>query len=575
MDHCKKQTSWQRVCILLGLPILTFVTFLPVLHCGFTDLDDPQYVWQNPHVLEGMTAANIRWAFTATDVGYWQPLSWLSLMLDSTLFGVSAHGYHLTNLLLHCISVAVVFLVLENMTACRWRSVLVAVLYAIHPLRVESVAWVAERKDVLSNLLAWIAIGGYVYYCRRPSAKRYLAVLIPFALALLAKPMAVTLPCLLLLLDYWPLERWKSGSTILQLIKEKIPLLLLALAAAVATIIAQYQCDAVAPLTHLSLSTRLVIAMVGYFHYIENMAWFANLTIMYPLPRAWPPMLVLRAAFVLAGITILAVWNRKERPWLIVGWLWFLGVMAPVSGLFQSGPQAMADRFTYLPSVGLLIMLAWSLREINWNSFRAWKPWLLATVTIAMLCFTTWMQAEYWQDTQTIFSQALIVTDKNNWIAEDELGLTCFRGGDETDAAAFYRAALKAHPTDPVANFNLGLTLARYGKFREAVLLYRTALQTTPAMFEAHNALGEALGIQGDLLGAFTELRRAQELNPNFAPTFVNLGALYMKIGDLPNAVAAFGQAARLNPTDKQAKKELAQAQRLASQAKASADVRD
>jgi protein O-mannosyl-transferase len=563
--------------VALALSALTFVTFLPVLHCGFNDYDDPQYVWQNPHVLGGLKITNIRWAFTATDIGYWQPLSWLSLMLDSSLFGVSARGYHLTNLLLHSISATVVFLVLESMTACRWRSALVAVLYAVHPLRVESVAWVAERKDVLSNLLAWIAIGGYVYYCRRPSPKRYLAVLIPFALALFAKPMVVTLPCLLLLFDYWPLERWKSGSRFAQLIKEKIPLLLLALAAAVATVIAQGQSTAVAGLAKLSISFRLVTAIVGYLHYIENMAWFANLTIIYPLPRLWPPMLVLEAASILAGITILAIWQRRQRPWLLVGWFWFIGVMLPVSGLVQSGFQAIADRFTYLPSVGLLVMLAWSLPQTNWNVLRAWQPWALAAVTVAMLCCCTWIQAGYWKDTETIFTQAILVTGNDNWIAHDERALIRYRASNDAGAMAECQAALATNPADPVGNYDLGLTLAKLNRNREAALYYRTALQARPELPEIHNALGAALGRQGDLLGAFAELRKSLDLNPNFEPAYLNLGSLFIVIGDKDKALAALNQAVHLNPRDKKAKAQLAVAQKMAgpSQNKATADARD
>jgi len=581
-SSCVRNVSFQRVGLALGLSVLTFLTFIPVLSCGFTDYDDPQYVWQNPHVLGGLSVANIRWAITATDVGYWQPLSWLSLMLDSTLWHHLSAGYHLTNLVLHAISAAVVFLVLESMTACRWRSALVAVLYAVHPLRVESVAWIAERKDVLSNLLTWLAIGGYVFYCRRPSPRRYLAVLIPFALALLAKPMAVTLPCLLLLLDYWPLERTKSGLTFFQLIKEKLPLLLLAVAAAVATVAAPGQTNAVASLAHLPVSARVVNALVGYWGYIKNMAWFADLAVIYPL-RDWPPMLVLQAAAAVAGITTLAIWQRKQRPWLLVGWLWFIGVLAPVSGLVQSGFQARADRFTYLPTVGLLIMLVWSLPPVSWNSTRAWKPWLLAGVSVAMLCVCTWIQSTYWQSTETLFSQALLVTGEDNWVAHDELGMARHRAHDEAGAIAECQEAIHYFPGDPVANFNLGLSMAKFNHFREAAVYYRAALQTRPNSYEVHNALGAVLAREGDLLGAYSELRKAQDLNPNFAQTYMNFGALFIAIGDKDKALASLNQAYRLDPKDARTAHYLAVARAMTKtspdalqrQSKAAADARD
>jgi protein O-mannosyl-transferase len=546
--------------VALGLTLLTFLTFLPVLRCGFSEFDDPDYVTANSHVLGGLTVADLRWAWTSDRVGYWQPLSWMSLMLDTTLFGPGPEGYHRTNVALHALSAGVVFLVLSRLTGTFWRSALVAALYAVHPLRVESVAWVAERKDVLSNLLAWLTIGGYIAYASSPSAKRYLLVLIPFVLGLLAKPMIVTLPCLLLLLDYWPLKR----TGIRRLLLEKLPMFLLAGAAALATMKAQERCQALVSWARYPGPARIGTMLVGYVTYMRKMVWFDDLSVFYPLPTSWPWRRVLvgaAAGGLLAAITALAIWRRKDRPWLLVGWLWFLGVMAPVSGIFQAGPQALADRFSYLPSVGLLIMLVWSIPVPRTDPAR-WRAGLAAAAVVALLCAATRVQAGYWRDNRTLFSHALAI-DEGNWIAHDQIGESDYRRGDYAAAMSECRKALAQNPIDPVAHTNLGLALEQQGRDDEAIVHFRAALAERFNIGLVHNSLGVALERKGDLMGAYEQCRLAVQLSPEDESAHSNLGGILLRVGLKSQAIAELRQAVRLNPLDKAAQFKLARAMEL------------
>jgi len=518
--------------VALALTLLTFLSFLPVLRCGFTDFDDPEYVTHNPQVQAGLTAADIRWAWTSDSIGYWQPLSWMSLMLDTTLFGPGPEGYHRTNLILHALSAGIAFLVLSRLTGTIWRAALVAGIYAVHPLRVESVAWVAERKDVLSNLFAWLTIGGYVAYARAPNPRRYLLVLIPFVLGLLAKPMLVTLPCLLLLLDYWPLRRTGFRSLIL----EKLPLFLMALIAGAAAVSAQRRCMALVSFDRYPLQYRIGTILLGYGLYLRKMIWFADLSVFYPLPTVWTGRLIADAAAcagLLAAITAITIAQRRNRPWLLVGWLWFVGVLAPVSGIFQAGPQALADRFTYLPCVGLLVMLVWSLpippTADDLPIITRRRIALVAGSVLLLLSAATWVQAGYWKDTRTLFTRALAINERN-WVAHDQLGLCAYRQGDLQSTMRECRRALQLNPIDPVAHVNLGLALQQLGRDHDAISQFQAALAVRFNIGLLHTGLAVALEHTGDLQGAYAEYQRALALSPDDETAHGNLGSLMIRV---------------------------------------------
>jgi tetratricopeptide (TPR) repeat protein len=558
--------SPRAALLALALTLLTFLAFLPVLHCGFTDFDDPDYVTANPPVLQGLTPQSIHWAITATSPGYYQPLSWLSLMLDTTLSGPGPLGYHRTNLLLHACSAGIVFLVLSNMTGTVWRAFLVAALYALHPLRVESVAWIAERKDVLSNLLAWLALGGYVAYARSPGPRRYLLVLIPFALGLLAKPMIVTLPCLLLLLDYWPLGR--SGFK--RLLLEKLPLFAVATAAGAAAIISQHREQAMMSVARYTLLQRLGAAAIGYALYLRNTVWFGNLAPIYPLPLHWPAERItaaILAAALLTTITLLAFSQRRRRPWLLVGWVWFVGILLPVSGLLQSGQQLLADRFSYLPSVGLFIAIVWSIPAARWR-----QSILPAAAALSLLFLFTWRTCGYWQSGATLFTHALAVTD-DNWVAHDQIAVGLYLKGDLKDAVAQCNTALAINPRDPAANFNVGLFLFSEGRKSEAIAQYRKVLAIRPDNWQVRTCLAQALQQTGDLQSAYDEYRIVLDQHPDYEPAHNDLGVLLAKIGMLDKAEAELHIAARLDPYDSSVGNNLAAVTAMQRQQRASADA--
>jgi len=598
-----KPPAWAIALVLAGM---TFVALLPVLRCGFINFDDQVYVTENSHVVGGLTWQNLRWAWTDKSVGYFQPLSWMSLQLDATLGGGNPFMFHWTNLLLHVLSAAVAFLVLSRMTGTIWRAALAAAIYAVHPLRVESVAWIAERKDVLSNLLAWVTIGGYVWYCRAPSPRRYLAVLVPFALGLLAKPMIVTLPFLLLLLDFWPLNRLSEKNKeftakarrprrmeegrpgelnfdhlnsetpkgedavphssrssrlrggLIPLIAEKLPLFLLALAAGAAALSSQHDSLAMAPWAAYPLSQRLGNILAGYGLYLWKTAFFYDLAVFYPLPHAWTLMRfvqVFAGAIALGGISILCVRQIKLRPWLGVGWLWFLGVLLPVAGIFQSGQQLMADRFSYLASVGLIIMIVWSI-PLHTLEFPQWVRGVGAAAMLALLCAASWVQAGYWRDSSTLFTRAIEVTG-DNWLAHDQLSIVLCHENKLDEAIEQCAIALRDNPTDAIANLNIGVALSKQKKFGQSIAFFRRSLAARPDMATSHNGLGVALQHAGDIQGAYDEFRQSAALNPEYEAAHSNLGGILAEVGLREQAIAELRLALRLSPDDKLAKLKL------------------
>ncbi len=412
MTHGRTLTTWRDGATLAALVAAVVIVYGATISFDFVGCDDPDYVTANVHVMNGLSLDGVRWAFTAFDQGNWHPLTWLSHMLDATLFPKDMPGqagwHHLTNLLLHAANTVLLFLVLKRLTQAHWPSAMVAALFALHPLHVESVAWVAERKDVLSTFLGLLAMAAYARYVERPSVSRYLPIFFLLALGLMAKPMLVTLPFVMLLLDYWPLERLGRGRPLRLPILEKLPLLALAAASSVVTFFAQQSSGAVMGLQDCPFSLRLGNAMFSYVMYLWKMVWPQDLALLYAFPFNLPLWYALASAAAVAAVTALVIWQTRRRPYLAVGWFWYLGMLVPVIGLVQIGAQARADRYTYLPLVGIFIMVAWGAADLLAFWRRRWM--VLAPAAIAVLAACGWLasrQVAVWADTGTLFRHAI------------------------------------------------------------------------------------------------------------------------------------------------------------------------
>ena len=469
----------------------------------FVVFDDGLYVAGNARVQGGLSPEGVAWAFTTTETGNWHPLTWMSHMADVSLFGLDAGAHHRVNAFLHAANAALLFFVLLRMTASPWRSAFAAALFALHPLHVESVAWVAERKDLLCALFWLLAMGSYARYAGRPGAARYLPVAGFMALALLSKPMAVTLPFCLLLLDFWPLGRLSppgkgGGAPLPRLLAEKVPLFALSAASCVVTYLAQQTVGTVGSLLHLPAGVRLANAAVSYARYLGKTAWPSGLAVLYPHPGAsLPAWQVAGAVLLLLCVSALAVWRIKRSPFLAVGWFWFLGTLVPVIGLVQVGAQAMADRYTYIPLVGLFIAAAWGVPGIVPDG-RLKKRGLAAAacVVLTALAAASWVQAGHWRSSVALFEHAVEVT-RDNWFAENNLGFSLDMEGRKDEAIAHYRASIGIKPDFPVARNNLGAILAAQGEFAEAAVHFREALRAQPDYLPAHYNLGQVLERMG------------------------------------------------------------------------------
>lgn len=495
--------------------------FLPSLLNGFV-WDDTQYVLGNPRVLGGLTWGGVRWALTSLELANWHPLTWVSHMADVELFGARAWGPHLVNLLLHAANAVLLFVFLARLTGAPWRSLLVALLFGVHPLHVESVAWIAERKDLLSTFLGFAALGAYLRAVRRPGRLRSVTVLLLFGIGLAAKPMLVTLPCVMLLLDAWPLGRLTRSSWRRPLL-EKLPLLALSAAVSAVTVVAQRSAGAV---SDYPLDARISNALVGAVRYLAKTAAPFDLAAFYPhagvaLPRGQ----VLGSLLLLVLVTALAAAAYRRRPWLAIGWLWFVGTLVPVSGLVQVGQQAIADRYTYVPLVGVFIMVIWSVGGLPAGRPRRQAAALVLGAALAVaLSAASWVQVGYWRDTVSLFTHAVDVTS-GNWLAEFNLGSHYQARGETGLAAAHYRAAVRARPDYEKALNNLGTIAAAAGRPAEAIGYFQAALA-------AH---------------------------PGFEESLLNLGVELMKLGRLPEAEIRFLEALRRNPEFYEAREQLAE----------------
>jgi len=535
----KPASPWSRQGrLLLGavLVVVTLAVFWQVQDHRFAEVDDPDYVTENPAVSQGLTLEGLLWAATASHAANWHPVTWLSHMLDCQVFGLDPAGPHLVNLLLHLANVLLLFLFLSRLTGALWRSALVAALFAWHPLHVESVAWVSERKDVLSTLFWLLTMWAYVRYTERPGLGRYLLALVLFALGLMAKPMLVTLPLVLLLLDYWPLGRFPKPSPdaagaatgsripstltspeVRALVREKIPFFFLSLLSSLLTLWAQKGAGAVIDLQDLPLTTRLGHALVSYVGYLGKMFWPTRLAVFYPYPAGgliwWQ---VAGAALILVAITALIFRGGRRHPYLAVGWLWYLVTLIPVIGLVQVGMQAMADRYTYVPGIGLFLILSWGLADLTagWRYQRLLAAGL-AGVVLSALAVTTQGQVRHWSDSLTLFAHAAQVTE-NNYVAYNMLGNAYGDRGDLAKAMAMYRKALEIYPRYAGAYNNLGLAYARQGRLAHAITMFQEALRFNPGVAGTYLNLGLAYADQGDLPTARTMLEKALELDPHY-----------------------------------------------------------
>ncbi len=541
--------------VYLALTILTWIVFGQTLDHPFVQYDDPNYVYENPEVTAGLTSHGVVAAFTRPHARNWHPLTTISHMLDCQLFGLNPAGHHFTNVLFHTVAALLLFTVLRAMTGALWRSALVAAVFAIHPLRAESVAWVAERKDVLSAVFFMLTLGAYLHYARQPSVRRYLLVALFFGLGLMAKPMLVTLPLLLLLLDYWPLARFQNGiSGWWKMIAEKIPLLLLSLLSAVVTLIAQQ--TTVNYSEELPVTWRIGNALLSYVAYLGQMIWPARLAVFYPqVADHLAPRQIAFAALVLGGITALAFVWRRTRPYFIVGWFWYLVALLPVIGFIQVGLQGRADRYTYLPQIGLCLALIWALTDwaLRSNTRRA----ILAGATAIIIGALAWqarIQTSYWSSTESLWKHALEVTMDND-VAHYNVAVYLVRRGQVDEAISHYEKALNIRRDDRETHYHLsvallhtslGNALTEKGRLDEAIAHYRQAIELRDDFADAHSNLAALLARKGETAEAIVHYEKALAIPPEDAASHMRLGRLLLQLGRKGDAVVHYRRALEL-----------------------------
>ncbi len=537
----------RTLLIAFALALATVAVYLPTLDAGFITTDDPAYVYQNPRVLAGLTIEGVKWAFSTMDAANYHPVTWLSHMADVALFGPDPGRQHGIGIFLHAVNALLLFLALRSLTGATGRSAFVAALFALHPMHVESVAWIAERKDLLCAFFTFMTIWAYAAHARQPGAGRYALVLLAFSLALLSKPMAVTLPFLLLLLDFWPLGRLECSGratavSLSRLLAEKIPLLMLSAALCAVTVVAQRRGGAmVLSLQDVPLPRRFGDAAVACGAYVSKLFWPSGLSMFYPKPPTpFPVPVAAGAAALLFLLAALALGFRKRLPCLPVGGFWFLGMLVPVIGLVPVGEQFIADRYSYLPAIGLFIAAAWGIpallpdRPVIRRTLAAG-----ALLVLASLGFACRTQAEYWHDSETVYRRAIAVT-KGNWFAENNLGMVLSKTGKLSEAAGHFEASLARQPFHPSARNNYGAVLARLGRTDEALEQIRLALVIQPWYPEAYNNMGNIRSMRGEHVEAEKCFLEAIRERPGYPDPYNNLGIEYLSEGRTAEADAMF-----------------------------------
>lgn len=549
----------RNVILCLLLVVATLALYNPVNRHPFVNYDDDRYITENPHVHNGLTWRTITWAFTATEQGNWHPLTWLSHALDYQLFHQNPAGHHLTSLLIHAANAVLLFLFLMYATRRLGPSLFVAALFALHPINVESVAWVAERKNVLCTFFFFATLIAYCWYARQPDWRRYLVFAGLFVLGLMSKPMVITLPFVLLLLDYWPLGRIRGGradataAPLSKLVVEKLPLIALSAASAVITMQAQRAGGAMRSTAQFSLAVRLENAVMAYAMYLWKMIWPSHLSPIYPHPgdslAGWQ---VGTSALVLLAVTAVALKFRARR-YLLTGWLWFLGTLVPVIGLVQVGDQAMADRYAYIPLVGIFIMIAWRIADLaDSKQIGLVVRVIPAACVLLALSFATNRQLGYWSSNYDLWTHAVAVTGRN-FIAQDNLGGALLWLGKTDEAYLHFQAAAEINPLDPMSRSNLGAYLQEHGHMAEAIEKYNRVITLTsdPGLLAATYAnLGAAYRKLGEDEKARTSYDQALQLNPNQYNAYLGLGELLEKQSRLDDAISNYSKAVELRPTD-------------------------
>jgi Tfp pilus assembly protein PilF len=553
--------------VCLALAVITTMLYLPITHHNFVNFDDDDYITNNSHVQAGLTWAGVVWAFQTGAAANWHPLTWLSHMLDCQLYGLNPGGHHSTNLIFHAINTLLLFLWLRQLTGTLWRSAIVAALFAWHPLHVESVAWASERKDVLSTFFWMLTLIAYTRYARESRVQSqkfkvfYSLSLLAFACGLMSKPMVVTLPFVLLLLDFWPLNRFPPGSSarsIINLIVEKLPFLALTLAASVVTYFVQTTGRALWPSAELSFWSRVANALWAYERYISKTFWPVDLSIFYPYPRHWPAGLAVGAALLLALWSGLFIWRARQNPYLFVGWFWFLGTLMPTIGLVQVGSQSMADRYMYIPSVGLFILVVWGVDDfLNWRPDWRRITTLAGGVALAGCLVGTEIQLNYWQNSIKLFRHAIEATT-DNFMAYNCLGGTLRDLGMNKEAMMLGAEAVRIEPNSPVAQYNFGMVLLQNHRLGEALEHLDAAARLVPHNSEIQYNLGLVLLLHGKPDEAASHFAAALVEKPDFAEAHRRLAQALSQQHKSQEAILHYRAAVRLKPDFADALNELA-----------------
>ncbi len=552
--------------ICLFLVVATLAVYWQVLDNDFVILDDDVYVTENAHVHKGVTFDGLTWAFTSSHSSNWHPLTWISHMIDCQLYGLNPRGHHITGLLFHVANTLLLLLILVRMTGALWQSSFVAAFFALHPLHVESVAWVAERKDVLSTFFMMLTLWVYTIYVKKGGIKRYLLVVLFFVLGLMSKPMLVTLPFILLMLDFWPLGRLcpshdtrnvvtgqqtDEGPNVFRLLWEKIPFFALAVASSVVTFIVEERVSGVKLHETYSLQTRIINAFVAYIEYIVNMVWPVKLVVVYPHPGSSLPLWKgVVAGLALVLITILVIRKARKIPYITVGWFWYIVTLIPVIGIVQVGLQAMSDRYTYITLIGLFVIIAWGANDLlsKWL-YRKICLGTLAAIILPVLIVLTWKQVQYWEDSITLYKHTLKHTS-NNFIIYNNLGKVYNDSGKYKEAIEAYKQSTRIAPDYAMAHSNLGVSYNDLGKYKEAIEACRKAIWINPDYAKAYFNLSVAYGESGKYEEAIEACRKAIEIDPDYAMAHSNLGVAYGVLGMYKEAIEKFKQAIEIDPDD-------------------------
>jgi protein O-mannosyl-transferase len=556
-----KTDNFQKISICIFLVVATLAVYWQIQNHGFLNYDDDDYITRNGYVQSGLTSESVFWAFTTSHAANWHPITWLSHMLDYQLYGPHPKGHHLTSLLLHIANTLLLFMVLMRMTGAFWQCGFVAALFALHPINVESIAWVAERKNVLSTFFWFLTMWAYLHYVEKPNIKKYGLVSLFLALGLMSKPMLVTLPFSLLLMDFWPLKRMRfeqennhnesitRRSGVWQLVREKIPLFILVTAASTTTYFVQKTGGAMRSAELITLYNRIANALVSYMEYLGKMLWPRGLAFFYPHPGNLMPLWkVLISAVMLVGITLWVVKEIRRFPYLTIGWFWYLGTLVPVIGIVQVGGQAMANRYAYVPLIGIFIIVAWGLPDLlaRWNHRE--KAPVLFTGLLIPLIVATWVQVSHWKDSITLYRHGISVTD-NNFLAHNNLAKAHFNEGSLREAIKNYEMAVKLKPDFYEAYNNLGNALVDAQEYEKAIMNLETALKIKPRYAMAHSNLGVIFTHLREPEKAIGHFKEAIKINPELAVAHNNLANTLSELGQFEEAIAHYREAIKHKPS--------------------------